>query len=157
MGQEFKSGPGITGFNYEAGSGQDLVWSLLIGKITQYHVFTLSWQTGNYWVVSFWTSAVYVWNWSTQKLSEQYWLEESLAFLSLEKWLFTLNCKLGIAVTPQTVSYRARYRRLQTFGSSFGQIPVPSLVGVIAIPVSECFLHLKLRYFGSYWGYLDGL
>ena len=42
MGQEFKSGPDITGFDYEAGSGQDLVWSLLIGKITQYHVFTLS-------------------------------------------------------------------------------------------------------------------
>ena len=39
MGQEFKSGPDITGFDYEAGSGQDLVWSLLIGKLTQYHIF----------------------------------------------------------------------------------------------------------------------
>ena len=33
MGKEFKSGPGITDF---ANKGQDLVWSLWIGRITQY-------------------------------------------------------------------------------------------------------------------------
>ena len=64
-------------------------------------------------------------------------MEESLAFFSLEKWLLTLNCKLGIAFIPQSVLYGVRYCSLQTLGSGLGQIPVPSLVGVIEITVPE--------------------
>ena len=134
MGQELKSGPGIVGFADEASSGQDRVWWMLIGRITEYQPVILSWQTSNFWVVSCCTSVVYIWNWSSQ---QQYWVEESLAFFSLEKWLLTLNCKLGIAFIPQTVLYGVRYCRLQTLGSGLGQIPVPSLVGVIEITVPE--------------------
>ena len=132
MGQEFKSGPDITG---------------LIMRLDRVRTWF-----GHCWLASL-PNTTYSFIMTNRQFFELFLFGHQLYtfesdvlnnFLSNIWWRKALRINhlridysLWVWITPQIASYGVMYRRPQTLGSGLAKIPVPSLEGVIEITVPK--------------------